>query len=171
MEKPTRAATGRDSDKYIVRFPNGMREQIAAAAKANNRSMNAEIISRLGDSFSPVQGDATVEADLKYRLLFLESEVLARQADLVDVTALIEEYASTLPAGVLDANSNPSRVIARLRKMLRRYFLSPDAEVKLNKDRQEKMTALVHEIQSRQSNSTSEVVAADIKPKRAKAPK
>lgn len=34
-------------DKYIVRFPEGMRDEIAAAAKANNRSMNAEIIARL----------------------------------------------------------------------------------------------------------------------------
>lgn len=47
MEKSTRAATGRDSDKYIVRFPDGMRDQIAADAKRNNRTMNAEIIERL----------------------------------------------------------------------------------------------------------------------------
>ncbi|MDX0930555.1 Arc family DNA-binding protein [Sinorhizobium medicae] len=34
-------------DRYIVRFPDGMRDEIAAAAKANGRSMNAEIIARL----------------------------------------------------------------------------------------------------------------------------
>ncbi|NHZ36562.1 Arc family DNA-binding protein [Massilia rubra] len=58
MEKPTRAATGRDSDKYIVRFPDGMRDQIAELAKANNRSMNAEIVARLQESITDVDPDA-----------------------------------------------------------------------------------------------------------------
>lgn len=35
------------ADRYIVRFPDGMRDQIAEFAKENNRSMNAEIVSRL----------------------------------------------------------------------------------------------------------------------------
>lgn len=52
MEKIKRAATGRDSEKYIVRFPEGMRDRIAELAKANNRSMNAEIIARLEMSFA-----------------------------------------------------------------------------------------------------------------------
>ncbi|RFP23174.1 Arc family DNA-binding protein [Duganella sp. BJB488] len=56
MEKPTRAATGRDSDKYIVRFPPGMRDQIAADAKRNNRTMNAEIVDRLQGGSSANSG-------------------------------------------------------------------------------------------------------------------
>ena len=43
-------------DKYVVRFPNGMRDQIRAAAEANNRSMNAEIIARLERSFNEAAG-------------------------------------------------------------------------------------------------------------------
>lgn len=39
------------ADKFVVRFPDGMREKIRAAAEANNRSMNAEIIARLQESF------------------------------------------------------------------------------------------------------------------------
>ena len=31
-------------DQYIVRFPDGMRDQLKKAAKENNRSLNAEII-------------------------------------------------------------------------------------------------------------------------------
>lgn len=38
-------------ERFIVRMPDGMRKQIAASAKANNRSMNAEIVSRLADSY------------------------------------------------------------------------------------------------------------------------
>jgi hypothetical protein len=41
----------RELDKFILRFPDGMRDLIAEAAKANNRSMNAEVVSRLQSSF------------------------------------------------------------------------------------------------------------------------
>jgi hypothetical protein len=38
-------------DRLIVRFPDGMRDRIAALAKANGRSMNAEVISMIEASF------------------------------------------------------------------------------------------------------------------------
>lgn len=34
----------RKLDQYIVRFPDGMRDQIKASAQKNMRSMNAQII-------------------------------------------------------------------------------------------------------------------------------
>ncbi|WP_440977564.1 Arc family DNA-binding protein [Stenotrophomonas maltophilia] len=34
-------------DKFVVRFPDGLRDEIADAAKASGRSMNAEIVTRL----------------------------------------------------------------------------------------------------------------------------
>lgn len=34
----------RGANQYVVRFPDGLRDQIKALAKANRRSMNAEII-------------------------------------------------------------------------------------------------------------------------------
>lgn len=37
----------RGSDQFNLRFPDGMRERIRAAAEENGRSMNAEIIYRL----------------------------------------------------------------------------------------------------------------------------
>lgn len=37
----------RHLDQFLVRFPDGMRDRIAAQAKANGRSMNSEIIQRL----------------------------------------------------------------------------------------------------------------------------
>lgn len=45
MSKP-----GRGSDQYNLRFPEGMRDRIKAAADANGRTMNAEIIAALGNS-------------------------------------------------------------------------------------------------------------------------
>jgi hypothetical protein len=38
-------------ERFIVRLPDGMRDQIAEAAKSNNRTMNAEVVSRLQKSF------------------------------------------------------------------------------------------------------------------------
>lgn len=48
----TQDSPSRKLDQYIVRFPDGMRDMIRDAAAKNNRSMNAEIIARLEQSFS-----------------------------------------------------------------------------------------------------------------------
>lgn len=40
------------ADKFVLRLPEGMREQIAEAAKSSGRSMNAEIVGRLAASFT-----------------------------------------------------------------------------------------------------------------------
>jgi hypothetical protein len=42
--------TGRGSDQFVIRFPEGMRDRIASLAAANGRSMNAELIDRIGKS-------------------------------------------------------------------------------------------------------------------------
>ena len=47
----------READKYVVRFPDGMRDQIKALAKANRRSMNAEIIVALEARMQAATGD------------------------------------------------------------------------------------------------------------------
>ena len=50
MTKKTRI---RDYDQFIVRLPDGMRDSISHAADQNARSMNAEIVARLEQSFDP----------------------------------------------------------------------------------------------------------------------
>ncbi|WP_308219099.1 Arc family DNA-binding protein [Kerstersia gyiorum] len=51
MSKPL--PPSRTAPQFVVRFPDeSMRDRIAEAAKANNRSMNAEIIARLEHSFN-----------------------------------------------------------------------------------------------------------------------
>lgn len=47
-EKPVR-----EHDKFMLRLPDGMREQLKEAARFSKRSMNAEIVARLADSFQP----------------------------------------------------------------------------------------------------------------------
>lgn len=43
------------NDRYMLRLPDGMRDRIKAAAEANNRSMNAEIVATLEEKY-PVRG-------------------------------------------------------------------------------------------------------------------
>lgn len=43
--------TGRDSDKFMLRLPRGMRQRIRRAADSNGRSMNQEIIHALESHF------------------------------------------------------------------------------------------------------------------------
>ncbi|MGX1587351.1 Arc family DNA-binding protein [Brevundimonas diminuta] len=38
-------------DQYMLRLPDGMRDRIRAAAEANGRSMNAEIVAALSEKF------------------------------------------------------------------------------------------------------------------------
>ena len=43
-------------EQYIVRFPDGMRDKIKAIAKANRRSMNAEIVLALDERVHAATG-------------------------------------------------------------------------------------------------------------------
>lgn len=43
--------TTRESDKFALRLPDGMRDRIKAAAESNNRSMNAEIVAALQEKY------------------------------------------------------------------------------------------------------------------------
>lgn len=69
------AGTGRDSDKFMLRLPDGMRDQLKAAAEANNRTMNAEVVARLNASLNPPAEASTVTAaSLAYALARSEEE-------------------------------------------------------------------------------------------------
>lgn len=80
-EKPKGAIQA--GDKYIVRFPEGMRDQIAQAAKAANRSMNAEIVARLQSSFERPTDGHQREIEAHVRDFQNRSEMLAMRAELI----------------------------------------------------------------------------------------
>lgn len=50
MNQKQAVYSSRTADKFVVRLPDGFREKVAEAARANHRSMNSEIISRLQNS-------------------------------------------------------------------------------------------------------------------------
>lgn len=53
----------RTADKFVVRLPEGMREQIADIAKVHHRSMNSEIIARLETSLAEESQAAAIQVD------------------------------------------------------------------------------------------------------------
>lgn len=53
----------RELDKFILRLPDGMRNAIGASAKANNRTMNSEIVLRLKKSLA--EDDLAAERNAK----------------------------------------------------------------------------------------------------------
>jgi plasmid stability protein len=67
MESSRQERAPQESDKFIVRLPDGMRDVLKARAAGNNRSMNAEIVAILGATLGDQSslGGASVEALLK----------------------------------------------------------------------------------------------------------
>lgn len=83
----TQDTPSRSLDKVIVRLPDGMRDRIREAAEKNNRSMNAEIVSRLEVSFAPPPRDNIEKLPLRTQqqirefVNFLTSELIASNFD------------------------------------------------------------------------------------------
>ena len=74
---------GRDSDQFIVRLPDGMRDRIAAIADETGRSMNAVIVAALTlqlDHVARIVEDQVIE--LWKRVEKLESKVQAHDEQL-----------------------------------------------------------------------------------------
>ena len=114
MEKESRAQTTRDSDKYIVRMPNGMRDRIAANAKKNNRTMNAEVVSRLEDSYEVTDQLALMAATHAYDQSVntsLMREKADLQAQLAKKDAEIEILKQRLFLGTMDVPESNSELV------------------------------------------------------------
>lgn len=82
------STTGRDSDKFMLRFPDGMRERVAEAAKAAGRSMNAEIVQRLEQSFERTH-TAHVQAGPTESRVFIELMTTSMQNQVEMLTLRI----------------------------------------------------------------------------------
>jgi len=95
----------RDYDKFMLRFPDGMRAAIADRAKTNGRSMNAEIVQILEDALA-CSDDGMHDLDLKAL-----REVIAIQAGLLEkYNDIISRGSETLDeiTQALKANKKPT---------------------------------------------------------------
>lgn len=94
--------TTRESDKFMLRLPDGMRDRIKAAADANNRSMNAEIILALEQWLSSEpqsqQDAARMEVEAQRREV---EAMLTVVRDEIHVTRSREEFLQRQMAEIL----------------------------------------------------------------------
>ena len=67
-------------DQYMLRLPDGMRGRIRAAAEANGRSMNSEIVSTLQEHYPAPKPAADLDAMLSW------AEFLGETNDLAELT-------------------------------------------------------------------------------------
>lgn len=94
-------------ERFIVRFPDGMRDRIAEAAKANNRSMNSEVVARLERSFA---ADREVE-EIAFESAF---EATGLKQEIERLSALLKANESKTPS----TDEIAEKVAAQLLKMI-----------------------------------------------------
>ena len=106
-------APSKQLDQFVVRLPDGMRDRIKAAAEANNRSMNAEIVATLEEKYPPPEIDTTA--------------LLVRWSDLLkEYSALSDRYREAKTQEEIDViNSDMDRIEAEIDELkigLREYL-------------------------------------------------
>lgn len=125
-------------ERFIIRFPDGMRDKISALAKANGRSMNAEVISMVEASLSHggkpllVVHENTAEADiiweLRDQMQHLQAEVRELRASLMKA---IDGEVDPETVGVPDFTNNGMAIretrhmVAELLERVRTLTKSP----------------------------------------------
>ncbi|MGU0721203.1 transcriptional regulator AmrZ [Pseudomonas aeruginosa] len=77
LKQATPTYSSRTADKFVVRLPEGMREQIAEVARSHHRSMNSEIIARLEQSLLQ-EGALQDNLGVRPELSLHERELLQR---------------------------------------------------------------------------------------------
>lgn len=112
------ATNSRTADKFVVRLPNGMREQVAEVARKNHRSMNSEIIDRLEQSllnaqFEPAQNPLSDGSDAEelrseltraYRIIDrLLQNAVPTQDDIQEVLHLVRHSPLAQPHAAVGA--------------------------------------------------------------------
>ena len=91
-------------DKYVLRMPDGMRDRLKAEAEANGRSMNAEIVLRLEQSFNAwpkIAVDAETLARAARISTHTKLQIEARLNEFAE--KLLEEYAPSQAVSLIDA--------------------------------------------------------------------
>lgn len=87
----------RKADQFVARFPDGLRDRLAAVAKESGRSMNAEIVARLQASFETPSTERIKDLELA---LFKEREAAAAaRANAFQYSTALMLIAGRLPSG------------------------------------------------------------------------
>jgi hypothetical protein len=92
VKKRPDTSTNRESDKIIVRLPEGMREDISALAEANSRSMTAEVVEALKNHLNSPD-HRTMIRDLWGMIAVERAEAEELRAELKDLVAVLKGVA------------------------------------------------------------------------------
>jgi plasmid stability protein len=99
--------TGRESDKFMLRLPDGMRDRIKAVAAENGRSMNAEIVATLEKEY-PVK----VSQEMLCILLDASTDLL----DAMEEMLPNNDQATTLRDYLIEARNSANNDSERQQK-------------------------------------------------------
>lgn len=127
--------------RYIVRFPEGMREQIAAAAKGNNRSINAEIIARL----QAAERLLVESQESKQRLAVLRQQVEDAKARATKAESDTRYWSKTVP-----------ELRAEIEDLSRRLVDAKVVQNRLTEER-DKLSALIEKERARSDDLIRQV--------------
>jgi len=83
--------TNRNSDKFMLRLPDGMRESIRQAADINGRSMNAEIVSTLEEEYPPISTDPSTREFVTLVMKYSQEQHNFTAEDELRMTTLLAE--------------------------------------------------------------------------------
>lgn len=100
------------ADKFLLRLPEGIRDQIAQAATASNRTMTKEMVLRLQASFEPTNTERV--KDLELALAIEQHAKSEERMKAAHYASALRVVADRLPANAFD--DNPA--IAKLLKSL-----------------------------------------------------
>jgi predicted DNA-binding protein len=91
---PYQSPTSRESDKFILRLPDGMRERLAEVAESQGRTMNAVVIGALAEYLTGAKSVESQLAGIEKAILALTDKV-AQQNETV--SQLVKERADEPP--------------------------------------------------------------------------
>ncbi len=93
-------------DKFVLRLPEGMRDKIGAVARVNKRTMNAEIVTRLENSFLDAErpAAAVTASNLDANISDLRDQVRLLTSAIADIRALLIGQEPGVPDFVTKSN-------------------------------------------------------------------
>jgi len=96
-------------DKFMLRMPEGMREQIRLSAEHYGRSMNAEIVARLRESFDSekqLEEVSKASATLDQKLAVVRREIGLMEQAKTEAQEFIRELREMGPPGKMEKSDD-----------------------------------------------------------------
>ncbi|HGB6226367.1 TPA: Arc family DNA-binding protein [Salmonella enterica subsp. houtenae serovar 1,40:z4,z23:-] len=106
----------RDYDKFMLRFPDGMRDAVAERAKENGRSMNSEIIDMINNAlYLPSIGQDAID----YMLELANSDDIDDLDDETreQVEAMLLQIVEKINKKIEQSSSNLGQIIALMARI------------------------------------------------------